>query len=283
MALKELISAVGRFNTKVTALTLVALLRGDRPPQIWRWLCHFWAREMSKKEELRTAVYIDGFNLYHGCLQGHEHYKWLDIEALCHNLLTNRPIVSIKFFTARIKEKAARRPKAQARQDAYLRAIKQYSNNRVEIIRGEFRRDRKEMYLFNPIPCKNKENGEGHCHDSEKILVWKNEEKQTDVSLAAHLVNDAWLDLYDQAIIISNDTDLEEAIKIALTDHSPGKPPKRVGVISPTTWPGRSPAGTLVNIASWSKEIKESHLSNSQLPDSINTGTGALYRPPEWT
>ncbi|MEJ1296736.1 MAG: NYN domain-containing protein [Candidatus Sedimenticola sp. (ex Thyasira tokunagai)] len=237
---------------------------------------------MSPKEKRRTAVYIDGFNLYHGCLQGHEHYKWLDIEALCHNLISDRPIVSIKFFTARIIAKAARRPDANIRQDTYLKAIKQRSNGRVEVIRGNFRRDKKKMHLYSPIPCKHHDNGNEHCHGDEKIAVWKNEEKQTDVSLAVHLINDAWLDLYDQAIIISNDTDLEEAIKIARVDHSPGKPPKYVGIITPTAWPRRKPAGTLVSAASWLKEVKESHLRDSQLPDTIPCGNGVLYRPPEW-
>lgn len=259
-----------------------ALLRGDRPPQYLRWLCHLWILEMSAKKEIRTAVYIDGFNLYYGCLKGYEHYKWLDIEALCNEVVSDRPIVSIKFFTARIKAKAARRPDAHVRQDAYIKAVQHHSNNRVEVIKGTFRRDPKNLHLYKPIPCKNHHEGDAHCHASETITVWKNEEKQTDVSLASHLINDAWLDLYDQAIIISNDTDLEEAIKIARQDYSPRKPQKQVGVITPTTWPERSPAGTLVNVASWSKEIKESHLKNSQLPDIINIGGKTLYRPAEW-
>jgi hypothetical protein len=31
---------------------------------------------------LQTNVYIDGFNLYYGCLKGTP-YKWLDLDALC--------------------------------------------------------------------------------------------------------------------------------------------------------------------------------------------------------
>jgi len=234
------------------------------------------------EEELRTAVYIDGFNLYYGCLKDHDPYKWLDIEALCNNLLPRSPVVSIKYFTARILAKASRRADAHVRQDAYLKVIKQVSKGRVEVFRGHYRRDPKKLRLHRPIPCGNHDNGDEHCHGSDKIKVWKNEEKETDVSLAVHMINDAWIDLYDQAIIISNDADLREAIKIAKLDLSPGKPSKRVGVITPTTW-DRKPAGKLVDPADWTKEIREEHLENSQLPDTINTGSGTLYRPHEWT
>ena len=40
------------------------------------------------------------------------------------------------------------------------------------------------------------------------------EEKGSDVSLAAHLLNDAWKGLYDAAAVISNDTDLVTPIQM---------------------------------------------------------------------
>ena len=38
-------------------------------------------------EALRTSIYVDGFNLYHGCVKG-TRYKWLDLKALVIFLLT---------------------------------------------------------------------------------------------------------------------------------------------------------------------------------------------------
>ena len=35
---------------------------------------------------MRTRVYIDGFNLYYGCVKGSPH-KWLNLPLLCDNLL----------------------------------------------------------------------------------------------------------------------------------------------------------------------------------------------------
>lgn len=46
------------------------------------------------------------------------------------------------------------------------------------------------------------------------VEVLKVEEKGSDVNLATTLVNDSWKDLFDCAVIISNDGDLAEALRI---------------------------------------------------------------------
>jgi hypothetical protein len=48
-----------------------------------------------------SNVYVDGFNLYYGCLR-HTAYKWLDLEALCKRLLPAYDIRRIRYFTARV-------------------------------------------------------------------------------------------------------------------------------------------------------------------------------------
>jgi len=50
------------------------------------------------------------------------------------------------------------------------------------------------------------------------VNVLKTEEKCTDVRLAVHLVNDSWKGLYDCAVILSNDGDLLEALKIVYSE-----------------------------------------------------------------
>ena len=37
-------------------------------------------------EALRTSIYVDGLNLYHGCVRG-TRYRWLDLKALLEGLL----------------------------------------------------------------------------------------------------------------------------------------------------------------------------------------------------
>lgn len=49
----------------------------------------------------RTAVYVDGFNLFYGALKGTP-YKWLDLAALCGMLLPADHVVAIHYYTARV-------------------------------------------------------------------------------------------------------------------------------------------------------------------------------------
>lgn len=43
-----------------------------------------------------TNVYVDGFNLYYGCLKGSP-YKWLNLEQLCARLLPHNRIRRIRY------------------------------------------------------------------------------------------------------------------------------------------------------------------------------------------
>jgi hypothetical protein len=48
---------------------------------------------------LKTNVYIDGFNLYYGCVRNTPP-RWLDLSALCTKLLPKNKINRIRYFTA---------------------------------------------------------------------------------------------------------------------------------------------------------------------------------------
>ena len=62
----------------------------------------------------------------------------------------------------------------------------------------------------------------------------KPEEKGSNVNLATHMVNDAWKNLYDVALIISNDSDLVEAIHIVKSERS-----KVIVLANPFLWSRR--------------------------------------------
>jgi hypothetical protein len=70
---------------------------------------------------MRTNVYVDGFDLYYGCLKGTP-YRWLDLEGLCARMLPTNDVQRVRYFTARV---AARPGKLHdpVHQDAYLRAL----------------------------------------------------------------------------------------------------------------------------------------------------------------
>lgn len=70
---------------------------------------------------IRTRVYIDGFNLYYGCLKGTP-AKWLNPVLLCDNLLPKNRIEHVRYFTATISSRP-NDPDQATRQQTYLRAL----------------------------------------------------------------------------------------------------------------------------------------------------------------
>jgi len=51
---------------------------------------------------LRTAVYVDGFNLFYRALRGSP-YRWLDLLKLSEKLLQpHNKVVLVRYFTARV-------------------------------------------------------------------------------------------------------------------------------------------------------------------------------------
>jgi hypothetical protein len=89
-------------------------------------LCFFMA--------LRANAYIDGFNLYYGCLRKSPH-KWLDLNALCSRLLPTNQVNLIRYFTAAVTSRP-NDPRQAQRQQAYLRALATLPN--VSITMGHF-------------------------------------------------------------------------------------------------------------------------------------------------
>jgi hypothetical protein len=73
---------------------------------------------------MNTNVYIDGFNLYYGCLKGTPH-KWLDLGFFCQASFPppRNQINRIRYFTAHVNARA-NNPQQRVRQQTYLRALR---------------------------------------------------------------------------------------------------------------------------------------------------------------
>jgi uncharacterized LabA/DUF88 family protein len=212
---------------------------------------------MNKKNR-RTIVYVDGFNFYYGALRG-THWKWLDLPALLHRTLApENEVVRIKYFTARVQATAPD-PDVNTRQDAYIRAVSAHCPL-VEFHFGHFLRHCVRMEHANPPP--------------RTVEVWKNEEKGSDVNLALHLLNDAWLDAYDCAVVISNDSDLAESLRMVRAQHR-----KLIGLITPGA-PLRKTSWQLRRHADFVKPLRTWALQASQLPDPIPGTT--TRKPASW-
>lgn len=208
---------------------------------------------------MKTIVYADGFNLYYGAVKGTPH-KWLDILKLCQLLLPKNQIVEIKYFTALISARPGD-PDQPNRQQMYLRALRTIPN--LEIIYGHFLEHEIMMPLANPPST-----------GSKFVRVIKTEEKGSDVNLATHLVNDAHNKRYQVAVIVSNDSDLVEPVKVVRQEV---KLP--VGVLNPIP---THPSYELRKHATFEKPIRSGVLAASQFPVRMRDSIGEFFKPPTW-
>jgi uncharacterized LabA/DUF88 family protein len=206
---------------------------------------------------LRTIVYIDGFNLYYRRLKGTV-YRWLNIEAMCTLLLPNNQIERIKYYTARITD-----ADKFSRQDAYLRALATLPH--VSITYGH--------YLSHNVP---RRLAHPPASGSAYVEIVHNEEKGSDVNLATHLVLDGCRNAYDVAVVISNDSDLQEPLRV--TKH---ELQKILGLVTPQK--GNKPiTPQLAQHADFIKRISDAILLKSQFPATMTDSGGAFYKPPKW-
>ena len=210
-------------------------------------------------------VYIDGFNLYYGALKGTK-YKWLDLSAMCQRLLPNRTIGRIRYFTARITG-LPHDPQGPARQNDYLRALSTLPN--LTIHYGKFVA-RPQFWPIHPLTYP----APGSPPQLAKIL--RTEEKRSDVNLATLLMLDCVDDVFDEVIVISNDSDLTLPI-----DYSVKRFNKTAGVINPQRY--GYPSGELSKVASWTYlTINPSVLANSQFNPVLQVGNIQVAKPSSW-
>src|SRR6266446_5066282 len=139
---------------------------------------------------MRTFIYIDGFNLYYGSVKDTA-YKWLDLMALFKAILKPyNDIQAIKYYTAMVSARPGALD-APVHQTTYLNALRAHTPQ-IEITLGHFLTSSKTMRLVNPPLI-----------GSKYANVIKTEEKGSDVNLALHVLNDAWQDKYDCAVVCS--------------------------------------------------------------------------------
>jgi len=226
----------------------------------------------------RTYIYVDGFNLYYRSLRDTP-YKWLDLKKLFIYLLDpNYHIDKIKYFTTKVSGKLE--PNKPIRQETYIRAIEQYIPE-IKIYYGHFLSNKITAPLADTNPPQRvkvkiwrhgvRKTIIAEATPDQRVQVIKTEEKGSDVNLAVHLVNDAWLDKYDCAVVVSNDSDLAEALRIASQERQ-----KKIGIFTPV----KHPSQELIKYALFVKRIRKTALSLSQLPNPI-PGTN-INKPDSW-
>lgn len=218
---------------------------------------------------MQTNVYIDGFNLYYGALKDTA-YKWLNPQALVQALLPTASIGRVRYFAARVMA----RPEdldAPTRQQIYWRALRTLPE--LEITEGRLRKRNGWYSLYPP------KYPEGAGPGTKPLMerVSRIEEKGTDVNIATYLLLDCFKGEYEQAVVISNDSDLALALRTVRDEFN-----KRVVVINPV----RSAVRGTVEMRRASTEmvdhISPELLEANQFPQQMTDSRGMFTKPRGW-
>lgn len=231
---------------------------------------------------LRTRVYIDGYNLYYGCLKNSPH-KWLDVHRLIEQILPsvhyelNGQLVSyvleapaIKYFTALILPAFGKSDDSVACQQHYHDALQGHHGASLEIIKGYH--DAKPARAYRHEPGK-------AARDSEMIDIWKLEEKQSDVKLALNAYSDAMRSEVDQVIAVTNDSDFAPAM-----EHIRRHTNVILGLIVPRPEKTSQVNAQLSEKAHWVRtSIRDEEFAQSQLPSMIRLSKNSVvHKPVSW-
>ena len=224
---------------------------------------------------MKTAVYVDGYNLYYGRLK-HTIYKWLNLHALISKILHQQDpdssIISCRYYTAMVKARLARHGSQSVQaQCVYHQALESCYGPRVEVIKNLHVLDDKPLMRFVPGQPPNKE---------DTVRVWRLEEKQTDVRIALDAYRAAIGRTVEQIVIVSNDTDLVPLLETLKYDA----PHVRRGAIIPRHESSpRRPAQDIINLCHWTRRhILDEELASCQFPERVATRKKPAIKPYYW-
>lgn len=205
-----------------------------------------------------TNVYVDGFNLYYRALKGTA-FKWLNPLELCRiSLRPDHVFQRLRYFTAEVQARPLD-PTQPMRQQVYFRAIRTLPIASIHL--GFFLTHDVSMPLAGANP-------------PQYVRVTKTEEKGSDVNLATHLLHDAHRGDYQCAVVISNDSDLVEPIRIVRRDLG-----LKVLVLNPARG---TPSVELRSVATLFRDIRPNVLARSQFPSPMTDATGTFRKPASW-
>jgi len=205
-----------------------------------------------------TCVYVDAFNLYYGSVRGTP-YRWLNLGELCQRLLPKNRIVRIKYFTALVAPRP-NDPEQPIRQQTYIRALRTIPNLSVHY-----------GHYLSSIVTRREVTASGGI--GRAVRIHKSEEKGSDVNIATHLISDAYENQFEVAVLITNDSDLLEPVRLVKDRLR-----KPVGIINPQP----HPSVVLRQACTFFKQIRQGVLRDSQFPTVLSDSIGTFHRPPAW-
>lgn len=203
----------------------------------------------------RTIALIDGFNLYHAIASlRRPELKWVNLKVLSERFINTsiEQLDGVFYFTAYADHVAA--PILQA-QKAYIKAL---TIADVQPVLGFFKKkDRK-------------------CPKCTHRWA-SHEEKETDFNIASYLIDLAYQNAFDRALIVSNDSDLGPAIRLIRKRFQN----KRITTIAP---PNYYHSNELIQASSDKARIRIEHLEQALFPTIVKNSLGLFVNcPKEYT
>lgn len=225
---------------------------------------------------MRAIFYIDGFNFYFLRTKHQPRFKWLNMKALADLIVpAGTTVIAVKYYTAPVSGKIdGDAPRRQQKLLAALRTVPE-----ISIYNGRFLYAEKWAGLIHPPRAK----PDGYVWNTpppQVVFIAKTEEKGSDVNLGVHLVRDAFVDAFDVAYVITNDTDLVEPIRIVTQEVG-----KQVCIVAPCRPRGviPVPSPSLEAVASFKHYIDDAELAAAQFPNTIKrAGKKDLTKPATW-
>ena len=213
----------------------------------------------------RVIAFIDGYNFYHSVhemnpvdrrtgrlLRIKDYLKWVNIWELVKAFTqpSKEDLIGVHYFSAY----ATWRPKSFAKHRVFVAALKATG---VNVVLGKFKEK--------PRSCRK-------CP-----ATWlAHEEKETDVNLALYLLDLAYKDEFDKAIVLTADTDILPAIRM-VKERFPEK--VIVGLLPNTRYVAANALRTLCPVSSFN----EGHLKKNLFPAVIAVPGGKdIVRPPAY-
>ncbi len=216
-----------------------------------------------------TAFIVEGFNLYHSVKDassdlGGESTKWLDIRALCDSYLhligNGARTQGVYYFSALAHHLSSVNPGLVQRHRDFIKCLKATG---VDV---ELARFKKKDVSFRTS---------SDLGDLCKGVLKRHEEKETDVAIAAKLFELLVADECDTAILMTGDTDLAPACRVARRLFSD----KTIGF----AFPYKRKNNELAKLTSLSFNIDKRHYATHQFPDPFTLSSGGkINKPTEW-
>lgn len=213
----------------------------------------------------RVCFLVDGFNLYHSLREVEKQRRcqchWLDLSALCGSYLPliggGATLGAVYYFSAKAYHAESWRRGTVARHEAFIEALE---STGVVVELGKF----KPKDVHDTCP---------HCH--RRIHLKRHEEKETDVRIAAKLLEVVADRSCDAACVITGDTDIVPAVAAARRLQ----PHVDVHMLFP---PFRSNLA-FTGVATHTFKIKPKQYQKYQLPDPVTTPGGrVIHKPASW-